>query len=99
MDATRHGLFRRLRRRASRAPLDPDSYTVPATTVIQSPWLRSAFGLEVTGLPARLLAATTVPTEPVLAPVAGTTGEAWPDPEHIVERVWVFEPEPHDGQD
>lgn len=107
MDATRHGLFRRLRRRTSRAPLGPDPLSPaeanqtapPMTTVVQSPWLRAAFGLEVEGV-SRVIALTDVESvlTPAMSPPAhsGTPAlmaEEWPAAEHIVEPVWIWEPE------
>ena len=81
-DATRHGLFRPLRRATSRTPVpgpnsrqdgEQDTF-VP--TFLRSAWLRSAFGLESHE------AAPRVPPGP---------SEGWPRSEEIVEPVWILE--------
>ena len=78
-DATRFGLFRRLRRATSRAPLAP-SLTRTATVPELGPGPAYPFpagGLAVPGAPWRLAAR---PQGQVIA-------------EEIVEPVWVLEPE------
>ena len=96
MDATRLGLFRRLRRALSRAPLVPvwpdPAGTPPPRPLPRSPaslWgydaLAAALGLEA-------------PTGPPVATAGGSgVGDAgagrggWFRPEHIVEPVWYAE--------
>lgn len=97
MDATRHGLFRRLRRAISRTPLVP-VWPDPAGTPSPKPFLRSSVslwgydalraapGLEApAGLPAATAGGYGVR--------AGGAGQGWLRPEHIVEPVWYAEDE------
>jgi hypothetical protein len=88
-DASRHGLFRRLRRATSWAPPGPGPSGSPASATLRSRWLRSAFGLEANEASRSPAAATEADGTPGSA-------EGWPDPEHIVEPVWVLEPDPLD---
>lgn len=97
MDATRHGLFRRLRRRTSRASLAPDPHIAPPS-VVQSPWLRAAFGLEVEGMSRAMPlmadeAERTPATSPPVHAGGGLAVDEWPAAEQIVEPAWIFEPE------
>lgn len=92
-DATRHGLFRRLRRAISRTPLVPvwpDPTGAPsAKPFLRSPWgydaLRTALGFEPAAAP------PAVPAGGSALRAVSTGQPPWFRPEHIMEPVWYAE--------